>query len=172
MPTSRKYELSFFTATILEWKFLLVSESYKDIIVGSLRHFVDRQKVYVYGFCIMDNHLHVLWHIIHPYAQDDVQRDFLKFIAQTIVRDLKQTNEPLLQEFFVGARDRKYQVWERNPLTVHIWSEEVLKQKLDYIHNNPVEAGLCAQPEDYKYSSASFYATGITPFEFLTSCFM
>jgi len=41
-------------------------------------------------------------------------------------------------------------------------------QKLEYIHRNPVKAGICEFPEDYKYSSAKFYLTGIDDFGFLT----
>jgi putative transposase len=54
--------------------------------------------------------------------------------------------------------DRKYQVWQRNSLGIPLWSDKVIWQKLEYIHYNPVSAGLCLRPEDYKYSSARFYA--------------
>ena len=63
----------------------------------------------------------------------------------------------MLNELLVNAKDRKHQVWERNSLGVPLWSQEVFLQKLEYIHNNPVRAGLCRYPEDYKYSSARFY---------------
>ncbi len=172
MASNKKYEITFFTATILDWKFLLANDLYKDIIIGSLKYFVDKKKIFLYAFAIMDNHLHLLWHIIHPYKREDIQRDFLKFTAQMIIMDLKVSNKEFLKEFYVGAKDRVHQVWERNPLSVDIWSEEILIQKLHYIHNNPVKAELCAYPEEYKYSSAAFYAEGIDPIGFLTSCFM
>lgn len=70
----------------------------------------------------------------------------------------------------VNARDRKYQIWERNPLRVPIWSDKVLRQKLGYIHNNPVRAGLCKHPEDHKYSSASFYYRRDQSWKFLIHC--
>ncbi len=57
----------------------------------------------------------------------------------------------------VKAADRKYQTWERNPLSVSLWSQPVFKQKHNYIHSNPVVAGICKFPEECKYSSASFY---------------
>ena len=61
-----------------------------------------------------------------------------------------------LKDFMVNAKDRKYQFWERNPLSVEIWSEKVLLQKLKYMHENPVRAGLCKYSDDYIYSSALF----------------
>jgi len=54
------------------------------------------------------------------------------------------------------------------PLSVEIWSEKVLKQKLKYLHKNPVRAGLCRFHEEYKYSSALFYKTGVDNLGFLT----
>ena len=87
----------------------------------------------------------------------DVQRDFLKFTAQKIKADLVKNHPDVLERFKVKAKDRQYQFWERNPLTVEIWSEKVLMQKLKYIHENPVRAGLCSWATEYKYSSALLY---------------
>jgi len=141
MASGRRYEMSFFTATILEWKPLLANDRYKDIITGSMRYMVSNSKAQIHAFAIMNNHMHILWSILHPYQREDVQRDLLKFTAQTMVNDLRTNNPALLANYYVGLKDRKYQVWERNPLSVPVWSEEVLKQKLHYIHNNPVKAG-------------------------------
>jgi hypothetical protein len=49
-----------------------------------------------------------------------------------------------------------------------LWNEQVFKQKLDYIHNNPVEAGLCEYPYQYRYPSASFYFAKENEWDFLT----
>ena len=172
MPSSKRYELSFFTATILEWKYLLANDVYKDIIIDSLQYLVKNKRIHLYSFVIMNNHLHLLWHIIHPHKTEDVQRDFLKYTSQMIIKDLRNNYPELLQDYYVGAKDRKYQVWERNPLNIEIWGEDVLKQKIQYIHNNPVKAELCTYPEEYKYSSASFYNGAVDRFDMLTPCFM
>jgi hypothetical protein len=96
-----------------------------------------------------------------------VQCDFLKYNVQKIKANLKRTKAHLLNELRVDDKDRKYQVRERNPLSVAIWTEDVLLQKPNYIHNNLVRAGLCEMPRDYKYSSAEFYETGKDSFGFL-----
>ena len=92
----------------------------------------------------------------------------MKFTAQQIKFDLQKTNPALLDEFRVNAKDRTYQFWERNSLSVELRSAAVFNQKLDYIHWNPVKAGLCNTPESYYYSSAAFYATGFDAFSMLT----
>jgi putative transposase len=97
-----------------------------------------------------------------------VQRDFLKHTGQEIKADMVRKGLPELNQYLVNAKDRKYQIWERNALSVDLWSEKVLIQKLRYIHENPVRADLCKYPEEYKYSSALLYKTGIDNWGFLT----
>lgn len=73
-----------------------------------------------------------------------------------------------LADYLVNAKDRTYQFWERNALSIDLWTEEVLVQKLNYLHQNPVRAGLANFPDHYKYSSAMFYKAGIDNWRFLT----
>jgi putative transposase len=158
----------FFTATILEWKRLLQPDKYKAIIVESLRFLVTTNRVIVYGFVIMSNHLHLVWQMKAGSKPQDVQRDFLKFTGQQMKQDLLVNHPQVLEQFRVNAPDRRYQFWERNALSVELRSEKVLVQKLDYIHDNPVRAGLCTLPEVYSFSSALFYHSGVDKWGFLT----
>ncbi len=159
---------NFFTATNLEWKRLLAPDKYKDIIVNSLRFLVEKNRIILNAFIIMPNHLHLIWQMKAGYKANAVQRDFLKFTAQRIKADLLKNNLQVLSHFKVDAKDRDYQFWERNALSIELRTNAVYEQKLDYIHWNPVKAGLCKLPEDYKYSSARFYETGIDDFGFIT----
>ncbi len=93
---------------------------------------------------------------------------FLKYTAQMIIKDLRNNYKNVLEIFRVNAKDRKYQIWERNALSVSLWTQSVFKQKLGYIHSNPVAAGVCSFAEDYKYSSASFYIKNTSQWEFIT----
>jgi len=73
-----------------------------------------------------------------------------------------------LSVFKVNKYDREYQIWKREPLSIELISEDLFKQKLEYIHYNPVKAGLCEKPEEYFYSSARFYSNGLDSFKMLT----
>lgn len=116
----------------------------------------------------MPDHLHLIWRMKAGQKADAVQRDFLKFTAQRIKADLLKNHPQVLAHFKVNAKDREYQFWERNPLRIELRTNTVYEQKLDYIHWNPVKAGLCKMPEDYKYSSEKFHETGIDDFGFIT----
>jgi hypothetical protein len=95
---------------------------------------------------------------------------FLKFTAQQMKFKLSDANDAWLNQFIVNAKDRKYQFWERNSLSIDLWTPDVFMQKFDYIHNNPLQDKwqLANLPEDYRYSSAKFYETGIDEFGILT----
>jgi putative transposase len=157
----------FITVTGLNWKPVLSIREHKEIIISSLRFLVKEGRVRVSCFVLMENHFHMIWQVMGDHKREDVQRDFLRFTAQQILKNLRNLNSPLLEELLVGAKDRKYQVWERNSLSVELRSSNVFKQKLEYIHTNPVRAGLCALPEDYEYSSARFYERNESMWNFL-----
>ena len=168
MATAALVEAHFFTATILEWKHLLKPDKYKDIIIKSLRFLVAEERVHIIGFVIMSNHIHILWQLRGNHKLEKVQQSFLKYTAQQIKFDLITSHPQVLEHFRSNATDRAYQFWERNALSVPIWTEAVLLQKLNYIHQNLVRAGLCTEPSDYFYSSAAFYETGKDVFGFLS----
>ena len=158
----------YYTATILEWKKLLKPEKYKDIILSSLAYLVKEKRAIIYAFVIMDNHIHVIWQSLQSNSSKKTQLSFMKFTAQQIKFDLQKNHPAVLEKFYVGTSDREYQFWERNPLSIELYTEEIFYQKLEYIHMNPVKAGLCLLPEEYKYSSAKFYEQGINDWGFLT----
>ncbi|MBK6773793.1 MAG: transposase [Ignavibacteria bacterium] len=159
----------FFTATVLNWKHFLNPDKYKDIIIESFKFLVNKNRVRIFAFVIMPNHYHTVWRINENLEKSDFQRDSMKFTGQTILRDLKSYHKEIHNSMYVGAKDRKYQFWERNPLSVPLYSQKVVEQKINYIHGNPIKPkwNLAAEPQDYKYSSAGFYYTGKDEFGFL-----
>jgi putative transposase len=163
------YHPQFFTATILEWKPLLKEDSFKDIIIKSLDFLSKENSIVIYAFVIMPNHIHLIWQIQDGYKQELIQMRFLKFTAQQMKFLLLDTKDERLSSFLTNAKDRKYQFWERNSLSIDLWNPEVFIQKLDYIHNNPLQDKwqLAMYPEEYKYSSARFYESDIDEFGFL-----
>jgi putative transposase len=161
--------IQFFTATILKWKHLLKSDKYKQVIIESLAFLAEKKRVEIFGFVIMPNHIHLIWRLNDRLYRENVQRDFLKFTSQQIIVDLKINNPDELEKYRVNAKDRKYQIWERNALSVDLYSKEVLEQKLIYIHNNPMQEkwNLATEAESYLYSSVRFYEKEIKEWDFL-----
>jgi REP element-mobilizing transposase RayT len=158
----------FFTASIKGWYKLLEHDQYKDIIIDSLRFLVKDRRIKLYAFVIMSDHIHLIWQMQPLIRPQHVQRDFLKYTAQRIKRDLQKNHPELLTHFESDANDRTYQFWKRRALSIELRTDKVYLQKLNYIHNNPVKAGVCKLPEKYNYSSAMFYHTGVDNWRFLS----
>jgi REP element-mobilizing transposase RayT len=149
---------------------LLQNNYHKQIIIEGLSNRVNKKKVTVFGFVLMPNYMHLIWQLHDNIIKEHFQRDFLKFTARSILQFMRMHEDPLLESLKVSTPDRQYQVWERNSLSIDIYSEKILLQKLNYIHNNPVHPKwrLSDFSENYKYSSASFYETGISEFDWLS----
>ena len=152
----RYFDLYFTTATILEWKTLLHSDRMKNIVVDSLRHLVRERKAVIYAFVIMPNHIHLVWHIPDPHKLTEVKGALLSFTAHQFKKVLKAESTLELEQYRVDLADRKYQFWERNPLSVAIYHEEVYFQKVQYVLWNPCSERwrLAETPEAYMFSSA------------------
>ncbi|MEO7923099.1 MAG: transposase [Chitinophagaceae bacterium] len=158
----------FFTASIKGWYKLLQGDNYKVIIIKSLRFLVQDNRIKLYAFVIMADHIHLIWQMKPPIHPQDLQRDFLKYTAQRMKNELGKSNPGALKHFETNASDRQYQFWKRRPLSIELRTAKVYQQKLNYIHRNPVKAGFCKLPEEYTYSSALFYETGKDNWGFLT----
>lgn len=166
----KDHPVEFFTATNLNWLPVLANNYHKDILIEALKHRTDNNQLTINAFIIMPNHFHIIWRIHDGIVRSDFQRDLMKFTARSIIKFMFMHDDPLLIRLKVKAADRQQQVWERNPLAIELYTKEVFLQKLEYIHNNPLHAKwkLCTNPEEYVYSSAKFYETGIDDFGILT----
>lgn len=166
----RYYDIYFTTATILEWKHLLRPNAMKDVIINSLRSLVKEKRAVVYAFVIMPNHIHLVWHIPEEHTLTNVKASLLSFTAHQFRKILLTENLTELERYRVDLSDRTYQFWERNPLSVAIYHDEVFWQKVQYVHWNPCAEKwrLAESPELYKYSSA--YLVDEQPYwDFVTS---
>ncbi|HXI00423.1 MAG TPA: hypothetical protein VNI52_09135 [Sphingobacteriaceae bacterium] len=123
----------------------------------SLNFLVKEKRIWLYGYVIMPNHIHILWRKQDAWIDKSIQQQFLKFTAQKIKFNLLEHFPAELEKYRSTQSDREYHFWERRPYKATMLCE----QKLDYIHYNPVKAGLCALPEDYSYSSAKYYLSGL-----------
>jgi len=158
----------FFTATIIDWKHLLLDNRHKDIIIDSLKFLVAEKRIILNAFAIMSNHIHLIWQPTFAFTLSDIQASLMKHTAKELKRSLADKDAAALDTYKVNNHNRTYQFWKRESLSIELRTHAVFIQKLEYIHYNPVKAGLCINPEDYYYSSAKFYHTDIDDFGMLT----
>jgi putative transposase len=163
-------EVYFWTDTIKDWKYLLKQDKYKSLIMSSWQELSERGKIIIYGFVIMPNHLHLIWEMKEPNGKEMPHASFNKFTSHRILKDLKAYHTAVLPYFKVDESEREYRIWQRDPLAVLMDNKAKIEQKLNYIHQNPLQErwSLVSTPEEYKWSSARFYETGEDEFRFLT----
>jgi putative transposase len=160
------YDPYFFTQTIHGFVNLLTQDSIKMLIINSLQFLVQQKYIEIYGYVIMPNHIHLLLRVLKSETKESPMASFAKFSAHQFKKYLQINDSDLLDRFKSDKNDRSHQFWKRDPLAIPITSEEILFQKLEYIHNNPLgkKWNNCMHPEDYRWSSARFYLTGIDEF--------
>ena len=160
----------FYTDTIFQFKHLLADDNIKMIIINSWKYLVANQKIRIYGYVIMPNHIHLIWEMLELNGKESPAGSFAKFTAHQFKKYLQGKDEQLLAQYLSDKSDRSYQFWKRDPLAIPLTSEMAFLQKLEYIHTNPILAkwGLADLPEQYRWSSALFYETGVDEFGIVT----
>ncbi len=160
----------FYTDTIFGFAHLLKNDHLKMVIIKSLQYLVQQNLVEVYGYVIMPNHIHLIWRILKMNGKESPVASFTKFTAHQFKKHLLAESPDLLEMYKSDKEDRNYQFWKRDPLAILLSADEILLQKLDYIHDNPIKEKwkLSDYPENYEWSSANFYQTGIDKFDILT----
>ena len=162
-------KIYFWTATINKWQHLLLTDEFKDIIIHSLNYLSTQNKITVFGFVIMPNHIHLIWRTNALNGKETAQASFLKYTAHQFKKNILKKDPDKLANYTVNAQNKKYEFWQRDSLAIELYSPNVAFQKLTYIHNNPVteQWQLAKEPSDYIYSSAKFYENGIKDYSFL-----
>nr|WP_236117055.1 transposase [Hassalia byssoidea] len=132
---------------------------FAEIIFNSLNFLQRQQRLKLYGYVIMENHLHL---IASAASLSKEVGDFKSFTARCIIDLLKKNNfSYILNQFeFYKLKHKtkqEYQVWQEGFHPQAILDEEIFKQKLDYIHNNPVKRGYIDDPAHWRYSSYRNY---------------
>ena len=155
----------FLTFTIAGWIDIFSRQRYRDIIIDSFKYCRKNKGLRIGAYVIMSNHIHTIWTATNNNLSD-VIRDFKTYTSKAISASVE--NEPesrrewLLYMFnFFANRTRAndiYKVWTNNNHPEEIYNRPFLKVKIDYLHLNPVRAGLVARAEDFIYSSAANYA--------------
>lgn len=168
----------FVTFSVVGWIDVFSRESYKEIMLDSLQYCQEHKGLLLHAWVIMSNHVHL---IISSQTNkiEYIVRDLKKYTSKKIITAITQNpaesrKEWMLNIFrFTGSNNKnnkEYQFWKQDYHPIELDTHEKLQQRLDYLHDNPVRAGLVREPWEYKYSSAMDYYTnekGLLKIEFL-----
>ena len=158
----------FITCTVVNWVDVFTRKAYAEIVENSLNFCIEKKGLMVYGFVIMSNHVHLLIQAKNNNLSD-ILRDFKKFTSQRIIAAIenndKESRRGWMLWLFKQSESKEaikvsYQFWQADNHAVLCFSLPFAWQKLTYIHNNPVRAGIVNKAEEYSSSSAADYYYG------------
>ncbi|OYX25467.1 MAG: transposase [Flavobacteriales bacterium 32-35-8] len=159
--------LYFVSFAVVGWLDVFTRNEYKDLILESLAFCQKNKGMEIHAWCIMTNHVHLIFRSIENEKPELLLGDFKRFTSRSITKAIqenpKESRKEFLLDFFNNeavktSNTTNFQFWRHDNNPIELWSNEVIQQKIDYIHNNPVKEGIVFRPEDYKYSSAPDYA--------------
>jgi len=134
-------ECFFITTSFYEHRRLGETEGVYEALADSLRFYLHKYHAQLPGYVFMPSHIHLLL-FVKGNSLAGFMRDFKKYVAQKGVSNC-------------GVRVS--QLWAPRYDRVVVYSETVFHRKLEYIHRNPVTAGLVLAPEEWQWSSAGAY---------------
>ncbi len=156
------YFLSF---AVVGWVDVFSRQQYRDELLESLKFCQQKKGLRLHAWCIMSNHIHLI-----AAAQNndlsDILRDFKKFTSTSLLTSIQNNVQESRKEWMLkvfsdagkaNPRNSTHQFWQQDNHPIECFSYEFTRQKLDYLHNNPVSAGIVDSPENYIYSSARDY---------------
>lgn len=157
----------FVTFAVVGWIDVFSREHYKEIFINSLKYCQESKGLNLHAWVIMTNHVHL---IISSNSNkiEDIVRDLKKYTSKQIIAAVHENptesrKEWMLNLFrFAGKsnnNNKDFQFWKQDYHPIELNSAEKLKERLDYLHENPVRSGLVWEPWHYKYSSAVDYYT-------------
>lgn len=153
----------FVTTTVVRFLPIFSNSSFCDILINNIKYYREKFHFDVLGFVIMPSHFHWIVEVNPKYGTiSDIMRDIKKHTAWQIFDELDKQGETKYNKIFreeaAGYKDQERKLWMKRFDDEAIRNQRMFWVKLNYIHNNPVEARFVRRPENYKYSSARNYA--------------
>ena len=159
-------QLYFVSFATVSWIDVFTRRLYNDIFVDSLRYCQQHKGLEIYAWCLMTNHAHL---IISSEADDlsGILRDLKRHTAKALLRAIEENQQESRREWMLWLFERagrrnayktKYQFWQQENQPIELNTNDSQRQRLRYLHQNPVVAGFVDTPEDFLYSSARNYA--------------
>jgi putative transposase len=161
----------FITFAVTEWVDVFTRKIYTDIVIESLQYCQQHKGLTVHAWCIMSNHVHLLISANNNDVKlSDIIRDFKKHTSKAIIQAIQLNEKESRKEWILAifskfgksnSRNTNFQFWRQDNHPMEIYSAEFIAQKMNYIHYNPVVAGIVSEPWHYIYSSATDYYNAI-----------
>jgi len=157
------YFVSFATVS---WVDVFTRLTYMEIFIESIRYCQQNKGLNLHAWCLMSNHAHLVFSRSGTYSHSDILRDLKKFTSKKLIEAIEnnpfESRKEWMMNIFRSAGQNKsnnkdFQFWQQDNDPIELFSPAVTSQKIDYVHNNPIVAGIVSEADHYLYSSARDY---------------
>ena len=157
----------FVTFSVVGWIDVFSREQYKELFVESLKYCQANKGLVLHAWVIMTNHVHLIISS-KDNELENIVRDLKKYTSKQIIKAIEENTIESRKDWMLNifsyagknnTNNKAYQFWKQDYHPIELNTPEKLKQRLDYLHENPVRSGLVWEPWHYKYSSAIDYYT-------------
>ncbi len=161
-----KEGLYFVSFATVYWIDVFIRELYFEKMVESLAYCRREKGMEIYCWCIMPSHVHLIFRAKEN-NPGEVLKSLKTFTSKELQKLIEENQQESRKEWMLWLMERaglknsnvkKRQFWQQNNQPIELWSAEVIDQKVDYIHNNPIISGFVSEPHHWKYSSAADYS--------------
>jgi putative transposase len=141
---------------------LLGRDRCKRIVLGNLDTLSWRHQVGVVGYCVMPNHVHALLRPVETGLLSTFMQQWKRLTSDAIQQFLHLGQADDFSPFSKYVRDNTgtIHVWQPKYYPFNVFTPKKALEKLEYMHNNPVKAGLVKDPCDWPWSSAAYFLKG------------
>lgn len=159
--------LYFVSFVVVDWLDVFTRNEYKNLLLESLAFCQRKKGMEIIAWCIMTNHVHLVFRSVKNQNPALLLGDFKRFTSKALVKAITDNPRESRRGFLLisfakaaqkGSNVSNYQFWRHDNKPIELWSNKVIQEKITYIHNNPVAAGIVYKPADYIYISAMDYA--------------
>ena len=176
---SRKYKFHnksaayFICFATVYWLDVFTRQVYFNVLEESIDFCRKEKGMEVFAYCFMPSHVHLIFRSNND-DPSGLIRDFKGFTARKLIKTIEDNPQESRKEWLLWMMERvgkkksnvkQRQFWQQHNKPIEIWSDKVIQQKIDYVHNNPVESGFVTDPVDWKNSSARNYQEDQTVLE-------
>ena len=133
------------------WKRAFANDAYAREALYGLRECCDKYPAKLISYVVMPTHMHF---VTNP-RDGHINRFLAQFKPDVTLRVVEVARQQEAQRVldWMAGDDQSWHLWQDSKHNLHLWSDWMIWQKINYIHNNPIRAGLAQYVDAYPYSS-------------------
>ncbi|MDQ1087251.1 transposase [Siphonobacter sp. SORGH_AS_1065] len=154
--------LFFLSISVQGWIDVFIRPSYVEELLKSLRYCQANKGLQIYAYVVMSSHIHLIASRKEGNLSE-VLRDFKSYTAKRILKLIEENQQESRRDWLLNqlrywakytSQNEQYVFWQKTNHPIALYTPQVTRQKMDYIHLNPVAAGIVTDPSHYYLSSA------------------